>query len=247
MKRYKITFAYDGSNFMGYQFQPGLRTVQGEMEEALKIINNNKKTSLNASGRTDALVHAKGQVAHADIDVSITPYKLKRALNTYTSDDIHVISCEEVNDDFHARYNVKSKEYEYIINLGEFNVHERCYVYQACHKLDIEKMKEGLSYLKGKHDFRAFVSENKEKENCVRTITSCKIYQDKVDKDKYHIYFKGTGFLKYQIRNMVGTLIRIGEGKMEPSNIKKILDSKDRGKAGRTAPPEGLYLLKVNY
>lgn len=247
MKRYKITFSYDGSSFMGYQSQPGLRTVQGEMEEALKRINNNKKVVLQASGRTDALVHAKGQVGHVDIDVSITPYKLKRAINTYTSDDIYVISCEEVDSDFHARYCVKSKEYEYIINLGEFNVHERNYVYQACHSLDIDKMKEGLSYLKGKHDFRAFVSENKEKENCVRTITSCKISQDKVDKNKYHIYFKGNGFLKYQIRNMVGTLIRIGEGRMEPSNIKKILESKDRGKAGRTAPPEGLYLLRVNY
>ena len=247
MKRYKITFSYDGSLFAGYQTQPGLRTVQGEMEDALKVINNNKRVTLNASGRTDALVHAKGQVAHADIDVSITPYKLKRALNTYTSDDIHVMDVEEVDTSFHARYNVKSKEYEYIINLGEYNVHERNYVYQACHSLDIDKMKEGLSYLKGKHDFRAFVSESKEKENCVRTITSCKIYKDKIDNNKYHIYFKGTGFLKYQIRNMVGTLIRIGEGKMDPSIIKNILESKDRGKAGRTAPPEGLYLVRVNY
>lgn len=247
MSRYKIVFSYDGSQFAGYQCQPNLRTVQGELEKAVSYINGQKKTIVHSSGRTDALVHALGQVAHFDLQVQITENKLKRALNSNLPDDIHVISACQVADDFHARYMVTSKEYEYIMNLGEYNPLERCYVHQCCHVLDLEAMKKALSYLEGEHDFRAFVSENKNHENCVRTIYETSLTIDALNPSKIHIYFKGSGFLKYQVRNMVGTLIRIGEGKMEPERMLAILESKDRMKAGRTAPACGLYLVKVNY
>lgn len=247
MSRYKIIFAYDGSLFAGYQCQPNLRTVQGELEKAVSYINGQKKTIVHASGRTDSYVHALGQVAHFDLQVQITENKLKRALNSNLPDDIHVISACQVSDDFHARYMVTSKEYEYVMNLGEYNCLERNYVHQCCHPLNLEAMEKALIYFKGTHDFRAFVSENKNHENCVRTIYEASLTKDLIDPFKIHIYFKGTGFLKYQVRNMVGTLIRIGEEKLEPESILSILESKDRKKAGRTAPACGLYLVKVNY
>ena len=226
--RFLIKFSYDGTNYCGYQKQPGLATIEGKMEEALTKINNGKKTSITATGRTDKKVHALAQYAHADIDVNITENKLKRALNSNIPDDIHVIETKIVEDNFHARYNVKEKTYKYIINLGEYNPIERNYVFQYNYKLDIKAIREGIKYFEGKHDFRAFVTDNKEKENCVRT-------------------FKGDGFLRYQVRNMVGILIKIGENKISPSKVKEILESKDRTKAGKTAPAEGLYLVDVKY
>lgn len=247
MQRYLITFSYDGTNFAGYQTQPGLRTVQGELEDALKHINNKKDTSLTASGRTDAKVHAKSQSAHFDLEIEITIPKLKRALNSGISRDIHINSVEKVDSSFHARYMVESKEYQYKMNLGEYNPLERNYVYQYNHELDIKAMKKAIKYFKGTHDFRAFVSENKAKKDCIRTITKIVLKKDKIDRNKITFCFVGTGFLKYQVRNMVGYLIKVGENKELPRSVKKVLESKDRKKAGSTAPAEGLYLVKVKY
>ena len=165
-------------------------------------------------------------------------------MNSNLPDDIHVIETKEVKDNFHARYNVKEKVYEYKINLGEYNPLERKYVFQYNHELDIDKIKKAIVYFEGEHDFRAFVTDNKEKENCIRKITKTKVSQ----KDNLlTISFKGTGFLRYQVRNMVGILIRVGEGKIAPEAIKSIIESKDRTKSGKTAPAEGLYLVDVIY
>lgn len=242
--RYLIKFSYDGSRYCGFQTQKGLETIQEKMEEALTKINNGKFTNIVATGRTDKGVHALAQYGHADIDVNITEKKLKRAMNSNLPDDIHVIEVRQVNDDFHARYNVKSKTYQYIINTNEYNPLERNYVFQYNYKLDIDKMNEAIKYFLGEHDFRAFVTDNKEKENCIRKITKASI---KEDHGKIIITFTGNGFLRYQVRNMVGILIKIGEGKLNPSEVKKIIDSKDRTKAGKTAPAEGLYLVEVRY
>ena len=242
--RYRIKFSYDGSNYAGFQSQKGLETIQEKMEEALTKVNNGKKTNLVATGRTDKGVHALAQYAHADIDVNITEKKLKRALNSNLPDDIHVIETKEVSDDFHARYDVKEKVYEYIINLGEYNPLERKYVFQYNYELDEEKMKKAIRFFEGEHDFRAFVTDNKEKENCIRTITKTNIERNH---NKLIITFQGTGFLRYQVRNMVGILIRVGEGKIDPNSISKIIESKDRTKSGKTAPAEGLYLVDVIY
>ncbi len=242
--RYLIKFSYDGSGYSGFQSQKGLETIQEKMELALTKINNGKKTNLVATGRTDKGVHALSQYGHADIDVNITEKKLKRAMNSNLPDDIHVIETKVVSDTFHARYNVKSKTYQYIINTNEYNPLERNYVFQYNYKLNVEKMKEAIKYFIGEHDFRSFVTDNKEKENCVRKITKAVI---KEDHGKIIITFTGNGFLRYQVRNMVGLLIKIGEEKIEPKEVKEIILKKDRTKASKTAPAEGLYLTEVKY
>lgn len=242
--RFLIKFSYDGSNYSGFQTQKALPTVQEEIEKALTIVNNNQKTPIIASGRTDKGVHALAQYGHCDLSINITEKKLKRALNSNLPEDIHVIETTVVDDTFHARYNVKEKEYKYIINTGEYNPLERNYVFQYNYKLNTDTMKEALKYFIGKKDFRAFVTDNKEKNNCVRTITEAKL---KIENDKIIINFRGDGFLRYQVRNMVGILIKIGEDKIEPKEIIEIIDSQDRTKAGKTAPAEGLYLVDVKY
>ena len=242
--RFLIKFSYDGTNYCGFQKQKGLETIEEKLEEALTKVNNGKKTTITATGRTDKGVHALVQYGHADIDVNITEKKLKRALNSNLPDDIHVIETKEVSEDFHARYNVKEKTYKYIINTGEYNPLERNYVFQYNYKLDVENMKKAINYFLGEHDFRAFVTDNKEKENCIRTITKVNI---KEDKDKIIITFTGNGFLRYQVRNMVGVLIKVGENKISPEIVDKIIESCDRTKAGKTAPPEGLYLVDIKY
>ena len=242
--RFLIKFSYDGSAYAGFQTQKGLNTIQEQLENAASIVNNHQKTVIVATGRTDKGVHALCQYAHVDINVKITEKKLKRALNSNLPDDIHVIETKQVADDFHARYNVKEKEYTYKINMGEYNPLERNYVFQYNYKLDINNMKEAIKYFLGEHDFRAFVTDNKEKENCIRTITKATISeQDEI----ITIKFTGNGFLRYQVRNMVGILIKVGENKISPETVEKILESKDRTKAGKTAPAEGLYLSKVKY
>lgn len=242
--RFLIKFSYDGTNYSGYQKQPGLNTIEGKLEEALTKINNGVKTTITSTGRTDKKVHALSQYGHADIKVSITEYKLKRALNSNLPEDIHVIDTKIVNDNFHARYNVAEKTYKYIMNLGEYNPIERNYVFQYNYKLNINAMKKAIKYFKGTHDFRAFVTDNKEKENCIRTITETNIEEDN---NKLTITFTGNGFMRYQVRNMVGILIKVGENKLEPNKIKEIIESKDRLKAGKTAPAEGLYLVDVKF
>ena len=245
--RYLIKFSYDGSNYCGYQIQPGLDTIQERLEFAATKINNGKKTDVVSTGRTDKKVHALCQYAHLDVDVTITPYKLKRAMNSNLPDDIHVIKAWRVSDDFHARYNVIEKEYHYMLNMGEYNPIERNYVYQYNYKLNVEKMNKAIKYFIGEHDFRAFVTENEDKENCVRTISDACVLVDENNSDKIIFKFIGDGFLRYQVRNMVGLLFKVGQEKIEPLKVKEILDSKSRKKNGVTAPAEGLYLVNVRY
>ena len=242
--RFLIKFSYDGTNYNGFQKQPGLNTIEEEIEKALTKINDNKKARIVATGRTDKKVHALCQYGHTDIDVNITEKKLKRALNSNLPNDIHVIDAKIVSNNFHARYNVKEKTYKYLINIGEYNPLERNYVFQYNHSLNIDAMKEAIKLFEGKHDFRSFVTDNQEKANCIRTITFTNV---EIKKDKLTITFTGNGFLRYQVRNMVGILIKVGENKILPSSISEILEAKDRTKAGKTAPPEGLYLTNIKF
>lgn len=243
MTRYLIDFSYSGANFSGYQKQPGKRTVQDEIEKVLSSINNNS-VKLTSSGRTDALVNAIHQKAHFDLDKKIGAYKLKGALNSYLPDDIYVNSVTKVDNLFHARYMVKSKTYEYLINTGDYNPLLRTHVYQYCKPLNIRKMKKAVKYFIGKHDFTTFVSAEDKKEDKVREI-----YDASVDEKEgiIKITFKGSGFLKYQVRNMVGTLIKIGEEKVLPDIILSLLEKKDRKCAFLCAPAQGLTLTDVKY
>ena len=241
--RFLITFSYDGTNFHGFESQPKYRTVEDEMNKVLSFINN-KKTKLVASGRTDKGVHAINQKAHVDIDVSITEYKLKRAMNSLLPEDIHVSSVKIVDNDFHARYMVKEKVYEYKLNMGEYNPCDRNYIYQFNKKLDVDLMNKAIKYFIGKYDFKSFTPNKDKRDNYIREIYDAYIL---VDRDIVSFIFRGNGFIKYQIRNMVGLLIQIGLYKKEYNCVKSILENKNRSQGFRTAHPEGLYLVDVLY
>lgn len=242
-----MTFSYDGSNFSGYQKQTRERTVQKCLEDALKEINGGKNVIVVASGRTDAGVHAMGQRAHFDMDVKITPDKLMKGLNSILPDDIYVKSVHEVDDNFHARFDAHGKEYIYLINMGEYNPIERNYCFQYCKRLDLVSMERGLKYLEGEHNFKSFTKSTDEVDDYVRKISQTSVVRDSKDMNKIIITFVGTGFLRYMVRNMVGLLIEIGEGKRKPEEIIDILKHEDRRVAGKTAPACGLYLRNVFY
>lgn len=244
--RYFMTFTYDGSKFKGYQKQPRSKTVQGEIEKALQKMSGDK-VDIYASGRTDAGVHALNQRAHFDLNMNITVSKLKQALNSLLPDTIYVKNIEEVSEMFHARFNVKAKEYIYKINMGEYDPIEKDYVYQYNKKLDVVAIERALKYIEGTHDFKSFTKADEEKDNYVRTIVQTNLFRDLKNVNKITISFLGTGFMRYMIRNIVGTLIEIGEGRRKSEDIIEILEAKDRRKAGITAKPEGLYLKDVFY
>ena len=242
--RYKVTFSYDGSKFNGYQKQKGLsNTIQGKIEDALKSINDGNNTKFTSSGRTDKGVSAYKQVGSCDISVSITPYKLKKAMNSLLPDTIHIIDVAEVDDDFHPRYMLKEKTYVYKVNIGEYNPIEKDYVCQFCKELDIDLLKTEIKDFIGEHDFSAFCSTQDRKENCIRTIFDASIEKD----GNYVLFtFKGNGFLKYMVRIMCGYLISVSLGKVEPGKIKKYLETKEKV-ATKTAVATGLYLKDVKY
>ena len=243
--RYKITFSYDGSKFNGYQKQKGIdNTIQEKIEDALKYINNDKDTKFTSSGRTDKGVSAYKQVGHADIDVKITEYKLKRALNSLLPDTIHVINAEEVNDDFHARYMVKEKTYIYKINTGEYNPIEKDYVCQLNKELNIDLLKNEIKDFIGTYDFSAFISNEDKKDTNVRTIKRATVNKQG---DYVTISFTGNGFLKYQVRIMCGYLISVSLGKTEPGKIKYYLNNPQKKVTTKTAVATGLYLKDVKY
>ena len=208
------------------------------------FINNKTYTQVFSSGRTDKGVHAKVQKAHFNINVDITEYKLKRALNSNLPEDIHVDDIKIVDDNFHARYMVKEKTYEYILNMGEYNPIERNYVFQYGKKLNIVDMEKAIKYFVGKHSFKSFTPAKDVRNNYVREIYDAKIINCG---DKIIFKFTANGFIKYQVRNMVGYLIKVGEGKKQGKDIPKILEKEDRRYASITAHPEGLYLVDVKY
>lgn len=242
--RYKITFSYDGTKFNGFQKQIGLRTVESELEKAVSYMNGQKETLIVGSGRTDKGVHALAQVANFDLDIEIPLFKIKMGLNSLLPEDIHIIDVEEVNNDFHSRYMVKEKEYYYLINMGEYNPITRNYTYQYNRKLDIDKMIDASLIFIGTHDFRSFISGEDKRENSVRTIKSIDF---EINEDILKITITGDGFMKYQIRNIVGSLVEVGNGKKNKEDLIRIMELKNRSKAGFMVPACGLYLKAVKY
>ncbi len=240
--RIKVTLSYDGTNYSGYQHQPGEVTVQDTFEEALAIIAKEHIKTV-ASGRTDAHVHAYGQVLHFDTTISMKENNWMRALNSLLPLDIRVKMIEFVSDDFHARFSAVKKEYRYYIKLGEYDLFKNNY--SAYYKyLDVDKMDKAIKYFLGEHDFLSF-SRYVDKKPTVKTIYEAKI--NRLSDDMLELVFIGNGFLKYMVRIMVGTLIDIGLGKKEETDIVKIFEAKDRCKASKTASPNGLFLYNVWY
>ena len=248
--RYFMTFSYDGSNFKGYQKQLKERTIQNELEKSLTKINSDIPVKVSASGRTDAGVHAYNQKAHFDMESAVEFSKLKHSLNSLLPDDIYVRGITTVADDFHARFSVKAKEYIYKINLGKYNPIERNYVYQYNKRLDIPEMERALKYIEGTHNFKAFTKVDKddsENEDYVRTIIQASLIRDTKNINNITISLLGTGFLRYMVRNIVGLLIEVGEGKLKSEDVIEIIASEDRTQAGICAPSCGLYLNDVYY
>ncbi len=241
--RYLVTVSYDGSEYNGFQKQKGVRSIQEELEKAVTYINDHEKTKITGSGRTDRGVHALGQTFHVDINVKITKEKLKRAINSLIPNSIHVIDCKMVDNEFHARYMVKRKTYKYYLNMGEYNPIERNYCYQYNKQLDVGKMRDAIKYFIGEHDFSSFTTLE-EDDDPVRTIYEAKI--DNID-DKLVFTFIGNGFMRYQVRNMVGYLIRIGELKKKVDELPEVLKTKKSNLGSITAKSAGLYLVKVEY
>lgn len=242
--RYLITFSYDGSKYYGYQKQPNKITVQGEIERVLTQINSNNDVSVSASGRTDSGVHALNQKAHFDLNFDIPVEKLKNSMNKMLSESIYIKNVEKVTDMFHARFDVKRKKYTYKINVGEYNPIEYNYIYQYNEELNIEKMNQAIKYFIGEHDFTSYTKDADQKENCIRTIYNAYIEEKN---GIISITFEGNGFLRYMVRNMVGSLIEVGSNKRKIDDIQIILLNKDRKTAGITAPSNGLYLVDVYY
>ena len=241
--RYLMTFSYDGTNYNGYQKQPNKNTIQDKIEEALSKITNSNIT-IHSSGRTDSKVHALNQKAHFDLDKEYDLGKLKKGINSLIPNDIFIKDIIKVKDDFHARFNVKKKIYLYKLNVGIYSPIDRNYIYQYNKRLDVNKMLEASSYILGEHNFKAFTKTDINKEDYIRTIYKISI---KEKNDIISIEFVGNGFLRYMVRNIVGTLISIGSDKLKPKDIIHILNSEDRKNASKTANPEGLYLKDVKY
>lgn len=242
MKRIRCIVMYDGTHFNGYQRQPGQRTIQGEIEAALEKICK-KPVTIHSSGRTDTGVHAKGQVFHFDSDLKMDGSQYMRAFNAILPADIYVLESQQVHDEFHARYHGKIKEYHYRLSLNTYNPLNRNYVYYHRRLLNIESMREAMTYLLGTHDFTSFCG-NPDEVDKVRTIYQAELINED---GELTFCFVGNGFLRYMIRIIMGTLIQIGEGRKQPVDIKKIIDAKNREVAGYTAKPQGLYLQSVKY
>lgn len=240
--RYLVKISYDGTLFFGSQKQKDKRTINNEIELTLSKILN-EKTKIIGCSRTDKGVHANEYYFHFDTTKEIKAEKLKKSMNSLLTGEINIKNIKEVKDTFHARYNVKNKEYKYIIETGEYNPTNRNYTLMYNKKINIELLKEASKYLIGTHNFKSFTSDN-EKENYIRTINYIKIKQNK---SKIEIYINADGFLKYMVRNIIGLFIELNEGKKQIKDIKQILESKDRTKLGIKAPSNGLYLNKINY
>lgn len=242
----KCTISYDGHLFYGYQVQPGQRTIQDELEKALQTLHKAKeRIPVVSSGRTDSGVHAVGQTIHFDSPLSIPEAKWPYALNALLPDDISVRKAEAVNDQFHARFSAKRKEYRYMIYRGRHpDVFKRYYAYHVPYDIDMEKVKEASRYLVGTHDFTSFCATKTEVKDKVRTVHELE-WSDTGDGLQMRIV--GSGFLYNMVRIIAGTLLDVGTGKFSPGDIEKMILAKNRDTAGRTAPAHGLYLWRVIY
>ena len=249
MYRYKITFAYDGTNFSGFQIQPHKRTVEQVLKNAVNKIAKHPDPAIPViwSGRTDAGVHALNQVAHFDIPYHLSNDSMRKALNSILPLDILVKKAEEVSPDFHARYSAHRKTYRYRVDQGEFvNPFKRNYTAHFKFPLDLARMQEAAQDFIGEHDFTSFVASGSQAKSNVRTVEKIRIYRDEHDNEVI-FEFTGNGFLYNQIRIMVAFLLEIGSKQRPISDVKRVLAAKDRTQARMTAPASGLYLVSVDY
>lgn len=260
---FKISIEYDGTLFSGWQVQNRCsktpsknipcRTIQGELEKVLSMIFN-QEIKINGSGRTDTGVHALGQVASFKADTTMECTAIKNSINSILKGSIVIHECIKAEDHFHARYDALSKEYHYhILNRPDPCSIGRDYTWHIKQPLNLQSMEECCKIIMGTHDFKAFEGAGSPRSSTVRTIYSAEFdrdgqkYGNRNDRDRLIFKIKGNGFLRFMVRNIVGTLVLAGIGKLSPEKFKTILQAKDRSLAGATAPAKGLFLIRVFY
>ena len=244
MPLYRVTLAYDGTNYQGWQIQPRGPTIQGELEKCLERMAGHA-LGVGGAGRTDAGVHAHGQVAHFKLDNPIPPDGLLRGMNSLLPEDIRVRDSSVAPDGFHAQYSARSKTYRYCIDLSPVALPFRSrFTYHHPHRLDRAAMETAARHFLGRHDFVAFAASSTEVKTTVRECFESRFLEQGPEL-VYEI--KATGFLHHMVRNIVGTLLEVGRGKFAAEDMGALFDSKDRRLSGPTAPARGLHLMEVEY
>lgn len=244
MRNIKCEIAYDGSGYVGWQLQAEGRTVQATVEGSLETILGHP-VRVAAAGRTDAGVHALGQVINFSTVSSIPLQGLARGLNSVLPGDVAVLRAEEAPHDFHARYMAISKTYVYVIDTAPIRTpFLQRYVLHVGMSLDVDAMRSAAQMLVGEHDFASFQAAGSRVKTTVRSISVSDVFRKG---HRVYVWMQGSGFLRHMVRNVTGTLLQVGTGRRDPSDMRKIMDLKDRRHAGPTAPPQGLYLVGVEY
>lgn len=241
---YRLLIQYDGTRYAGWQRQTLTKeTVQGKIEDVLGRMTG-EKVEIIGAGRTDAGVHARGQVANVHLAKKMKTKELRDYLNHYLPEDICVMEVSEVSDRFHSRLNAGTKTYQYRISTDKIkNVFERKYIYELNEELDVKKMKEAATYLTGTHDFQGYCAR-KMKKSTVRRIDAIEFHEQD---GELQIFYRGNGFLNHMVRILTGTLIEVGKGERSPESVTEALRTGERAKAGYTAPAKGLCLVRVEY
>ena len=247
---YKLTIQYDGTDFHGWQVQGEERTVQGELARVLAVIEG-KAVTVHGSGRTDAGVHAEGQVASVRLAREIGPEKLRAAINGNLAPDVRVIAADRVADDFHARYSARGKTYRYrIFNAAVVSPFWFRYALHDARPLDLERIRSCAALLLGQHDWTAFSAAQAEAETRVREVTSLEVserWDERGQGRLVEIEVSADGFLRYMVRSIAGTLLEVGRGRLDEERVARALGSGDRKLVGATAPACGLTLMRVQY
>ncbi|MDQ3667279.1 MAG: tRNA pseudouridine(38-40) synthase TruA [Acidobacteriota bacterium] len=247
---FKLTIQYDGTDFHGWQMQGELRTVQGELTRALTLIDGGDVV-VHGSGRTDAGVHAQGQVASVRVEREITPEKLRAAINGNVAKDLRVKEAEVVSDNFHARYSALGKTYLYrVVNGAVMSPFWLRYAHHEARPLDLESMNACAALFPGTHDWTAFSAAQSDTENRIRTVSHLEVSEcsdERSGEPMIEIRASADGFLRYMVRSIVGTLLAVGRGETDQQHVARAIEQGDRSLAGATAPACGLTLLSVRY
>ncbi len=244
MPKFKAVLAYDGTAYRGFQLQPGEDTIQARLESALFQMAK-EPVRVTAAGRTDSGVHARAQVVHFLLPLPIPPRGVRDGLNSMLPEDIRIRAVEEADDDFHARFDARSKTYRYYLDRSKVPLPFRCrYTLHYPHAIDRRALDEGAARILGERDFAAFRASSCTARTTIRRCTQSAFLDEGVEL-VYEI--EANGFLHHMVRNIVGTLLEVGQGKREPSSIESLFASRQRDEAGPTAPAKGLHLIEVHY
>lgn len=251
MHNIKLTIAYDGTDFHGWQIQPGKPTIQGAITEVLRSIAQDS-IMLCGAGRTDAGVHALGQVAHFRTRSELRPEEFRRALNALLPPEIRIFAAEEVGPDFHARWQAVAKTYRYRIYRGSVvPPADWRFVLHYPHALDVEEMRRAAASLCGTHDFASFAASTGSEEDDRERTTVREIYSaglaESAGGEELHFIVRGKSFLRNMVRKMMGTLLDVGRGKLRANEMERLFELRDRSKSGPTVPPQGLCMMSVEY